>query len=148
VPRRDRRADRVLLIDGGGAVLLLRGRDSTRPEAGEWWFTPGGGAEDGETPREAAARELVEETGLTGAVLSGPVHERVAEFEFEGVPFRQTETYYLARARRFDIDRSGWTDLERRSMLGARWWSADELAATRETVYPEGLGPLLRSLGG
>jgi 8-oxo-dGTP pyrophosphatase MutT (NUDIX family) len=47
LPRRKRRAARVILIDERGRVLLLRGSDPGRPEAGTWWFTPGGGVEPG-----------------------------------------------------------------------------------------------------
>ena len=37
----------------------------------------------------------------------------------------------------------GWTDLERRSVVGCRWWSVSELRSTTETVYPLGLADLL-----
>jgi 8-oxo-dGTP pyrophosphatase MutT (NUDIX family) len=53
----------VVLTDRAGAVLLqLRAPDAVA-EPGQWGL-PGGHVEPGETPARAAARELVEETGL------------------------------------------------------------------------------------
>ncbi|MGI5243734.1 YunG family protein [Dactylosporangium sp. CA-139066] len=53
----------VALTDSTGAVLLqLRSRNKAA-EPGQWAL-PGGHVEAGETPAEAAARELLEETGL------------------------------------------------------------------------------------
>ena len=40
----------------------------------------------------------------------------------------------------------GQTDLERRSVSGLRWWTAQELSASHETVYPTRLAELLRRL--
>ena len=50
------------------------------------------------------------------------------------------------RSRRFVIDDSDWTDVERRSVLGHRWWTLAELVATRETVHPEQLAHILSDL--
>jgi 8-oxo-dGTP diphosphatase len=54
--------------DDAGRILLAR---LTYPEikAG-YWTLPGGGLDFGEMPVDAVLRELTEETGLTGTVLS------------------------------------------------------------------------------
>lgn len=137
----DRLASRVLLLDQQGRVLLFHGCDPTDPDAGQWWFTPGGGRDEGETPSECAARELHEETGLLLAPedLGDVVHERVTVFPFFGSTYRAVEDYFLVRVDSHDVDTSRFTDIEIASVLGHRWWHPDELRTTDERVYPEEL---------
>ena len=47
----------------------------------------------------------------------------------------------------FVVDRSMWTDEERRDILDVRWWLPEELKASGETVGPPGLADLLVELG-
>lgn len=109
-----REAARVLLFDGEGRVLLAKGHDEDQPER-SWWFTIGGGIEAGEEPREAAVREVYEETGLRLDVddLLGPVLYRRAQFDFLAVTARQDEWFFIARAPSTTLNANGWTDLER-----------------------------------
>lgn len=74
----------AIVRDDAGRVLLVR---QTYHRGGERWAAPGGWLARGETPRQAAARETFEETGLrvaVGRVLaigSGPYHELSLAFE-------------------------------------------------------------------
>ncbi|MEV0136229.1 NUDIX domain-containing protein [Dactylosporangium sp. NPDC050688] len=65
----------VLLVDLSGAVLMQHRDDRTLVSPGQWSL-PGGHVEPGETPEQAAHRELREESGLTVGELtafwSGP----------------------------------------------------------------------------
>ena len=146
MPITDRVAARVFLVDDDGALLLLRGSDPARPEAGTWWFTPGGGLDDGETAEAAARREVHEETGFEVGDLGPVVFNRTVEFDFDGVRYRQRESFFCVRSARFTIDEAGWSDVERRSVLGHRWWTCAELVATDETLHPAELPQILSDL--
>jgi 8-oxo-dGTP pyrophosphatase MutT (NUDIX family) len=143
----DRRAVRALLIVDQ-SVLLIRGHDPARPEAGPWWLTPGGGIESGETIESALAREILEETGLrlVAGQLGPVVATRVAAFEFENRRYHQEETFFAMRVNAFTPSSAGWDDAEHRSLLEYRWWDIEALATTEEPVYPSELAQVLRAV--
>lgn len=60
---RTRHEGALVAVYGGSALLLLRSSYRTA------WNFPGGSVRSGETPEEAARRELVEETGIVAETL-------------------------------------------------------------------------------
>lgn len=145
-----RRAGRVILLDDQNRTLLLQGHDPSLSSDGSapttWWFTPGGGAEANETQRDAALRELFEETGLGLQELQGPIWTRTAHFQFNGDEYEQQEEFYFARIDSHEVDISGWTPLENQTVLTTRWCSLDELEQMPEPIFPGGLAKLIRDL--
>lgn len=123
-----RPAVRGLVIDDDDSVLLVR---LSFPH-GAFWVLPGGGIDGREDHVEALQRELVEETGLTDAVIGPPVWERTHHFDFldtDGVAWTgQTETVYLVRTPRFEIRPSFTTDqLLSENLDEHKWWTLDDL---------------------
>ena len=134
-------------MDRADRTLLLRGGDPARPGL-RWWFTPGGGLNDGETSAQGAARELFEETGLRVAPedLGEPVWHQVTRFSYDNRQYRQEQQFYLFRVPEWQVDTAGFDAEEQRTIDDHRWWTAAELETTAETVYPENLSELLRRL--
>jgi 8-oxo-dGTP pyrophosphatase MutT (NUDIX family) len=142
-----RQAARVLLVDAAWRVLMLRGRDPARPDHA-YWFTVGGGLDDGETATQGASRELFEETGLRvpPESLGPPVFHEVTEFPFDGRWYRQEQDFFLFQIDSWDVDFAGHNAIERASVDAYRWWTADELRRTPDRFYPPELPDLLADL--
>ncbi|MDR0482819.1 MAG: NUDIX domain-containing protein [Cellulomonadaceae bacterium] len=145
---RERSAARVLVISCDDSVLLVRGHDADLPSR-SWWFSVGGGIDPGETPRQAASRELHEETGLVCPPedLEGPVLTRTALFHFYTETCRQHETFFVARAPLgWEPERSGWTDQENNLLDELAWFTVEALRAEQREVFPHDLPDILDAL--
>lgn len=138
-PRR-RRAGRVLVRDDRGAVLLCHATDGS---AG-WWFTPGGGSHGRETARDAAHRELAEETGLELDLPVDPVLHRRARFEFLGGPIEQVESFWHVRlGERRAVAALHLEDYEAEALDDWRWCTDRDLGDLDDPLYPVCLADLL-----
>lgn len=141
-PLRSRRAARIV-VRAQGKVLLIADSDPGLPGS-RWWVTPGGGVDAGETSREAAARELAEETGLEISPddLLGPIAWRVVSHGYtDQVLVQQEDFYALDLPATFAPDAAGFTADEQQTLQGFGWFSRTELRGM--TVWPAELGRLL-----
>lgn len=141
---RIRTAARLILLDDAGRVLLFR---YTEGFGREWWGTPGGGVEAGETLRMAARREAREELGLEVDDLS-LLWVRHAFFSFAGRPLSQTETFFLVPVHGEVVFSREVEEIHgNEGILEMRWWDVHELEKTTELVFPEDLAMRIAGAG-
>ena len=136
---------KAFLVDPAGRLLLLACADPHRPGV-RWWELPGGGVEPGEAEVDALVREVLEETGLA-----------VDPSQVGPLAFTQDTTFVFRSVRRqarchARVVRVGelaaaaapvLTDDEQGSILGMRWWTPAELAASTDRFFPSGVPVVL-----
>jgi ADP-ribose pyrophosphatase len=111
----------VMPVDDGRRVLLVR--QYRLPARRYMWELPAGRVDEGETPLQAARRELAEETGYRARRL-----QKLAEFYASPGFLAEKMTIYLAR----DLTAGKATPMED-ERIDTQWYSAREIDKLIET---------------
>jgi ADP-ribose pyrophosphatase YjhB (NUDIX family) len=123
---------RLVMVDEDRRVLLLRHVDE---QGREFWATPGGGIESGETPEQAGRREALEELGADHVELrwlwSG--HTQVL---FADRIVSQSEAFFLATTRSPILGPQVEDVHRREGIKEARWWSVTEIERSEDSIFP------------
>ena len=111
---------RALVVNENREILMVREKES-------YWYTPGGGLEDGESLTECVKREVLEETGLeieVGRVV-------LIEEYFEGE--KHFLCVYFLASTKGEIA-SDWKDIG--GIVEAKFLTKEEVLAEDE-IYPK-----------
>ena len=147
VVRHVRDTARILLVDERNRLLVFLTNYSVNVDLPPRWLTPGGGIDPGESPAEAARRELFEETGLRVESVGDPVWEHdYARERIDGDLDTGHSTFYLVRVDAFAPVSDNWMPDEFDDIHAHRWFALDELAATDDPIEPAELVEVAREV--
>ena len=122
------------LIVRGNKILMVKHRINGK----EYYTLPGGRIEDGETPEQAAMRELQEECGVSGEII-----RKLSEFNLSF-----SENMFVHTFHTFHIDIGSQEpvlgndpelDEESQILAEIRWMTLDEMAE-RDRAFLWGMG--------
>jgi 8-oxo-dGTP pyrophosphatase MutT (NUDIX family) len=127
-----RSAARLVLVDAEGRVLLFLHVDGS---GREFWATPGGGIDPGESAEGAARREAAEELGAKDAAIA-PLWTGHTDFVFADREVSQDETFFLLKQHptRFgpEVERVHRSE----GIKEVRWWTLSEIESSAELIFP------------
>jgi 8-oxo-dGTP diphosphatase len=105
-------------------ILLVRYRDT----GATYLVAPGGAIYDGESLREAAEREIYEETGIRAKAQKPVMIENIRATRFQMVKIWYLCSYLEGMATETDESR-------KEGIISVNWYTDEQLVS--ETVYPE-----------
>jgi 8-oxo-dGTP pyrophosphatase MutT (NUDIX family) len=141
-----RPAVRIICLDASSRVLMMMWQDPH--DGSRLWEPPGGGIDPGETPIEAARRELTEETGLDPAAIVDRPLVVQRDTIWNGKRFIGPEEFYLARysGEQPALNLTGLLPDEQQNLRRHAWLNPSELTTLPDRLEPPTLLEIIATL--
>jgi len=148
-----RNAVRIVLLNDANELLLMCVDDPTIRSLGEtygghFWTLIGGAIEPHESIRQAAEREIFEETGLTTADVEIGAHVWFGEMDLVlyDKPTHIRQEFLVARTKARDTSLANLIGREKEIVKKVDWFSLDRIISSGERIYPVRLPEYLRAV--
>ncbi|REK86714.1 hypothetical protein DY245_30725 [Streptomyces inhibens] len=84
--------------------------------------------------------------GLTHLALGSPIAETSGHADLGWAEGLFQDVFFHYQVTTHQIEIGGQEEHEHKYLAGHRWWTVDELASSRETIYPLNLADLVAEL--
>ena len=139
-----RNSVKLILLNANNELLLMstddkgiQGKEGNYN--GKFWQMIGGKIEKGETLREAAYRELYEETGLRKEqveVQEKPAWYGEVDLMMHGKLTRIKQNFVLAKTSSTNVNLENLTEEEKPVCTRLEWFSVDKIKSCPDIIYP------------
>lgn len=141
----ERRAIRAVMLTPEGRMLLMQAQEPSSDFT--VWFAPGGGVESEERSEACLRREIEEETGVVLGDIGPLIWQRHHTFEWDGQMLSQEEEFHCVPIDEFDPDfTTNPSESELMAFRQFKWWTPDEISASKDVFAPRLLAEHLRAL--
>jgi 8-oxo-dGTP pyrophosphatase MutT (NUDIX family) len=138
-----RNAVKIVLLNDANELLLMCIDDPTirslgKQYGGHFWTLIGGAIEPNESIRQAAEREIFEETGFTTADVEFGAHVWFGEMDLVlyDKPTHIRQEFLVARTKTNDPSLAHLIGREKEVVKKVEWFSLDRIINSGELIYP------------
>ena len=116
----------------GGAVQLRKNHKLLLIFRNGKWDLPKGKLERGESPEEAAIREVKEECGIRSLIITRPLCETYHSYELKGKPVLKKTYWFEMTCQEDEVP----VPQTMEGITEARWMDEKEVKKAMENTYP------------